>query len=170
MLIALIAVFVVLGVIQYFMPKPQVPPPEKAQQTQQQQPQQPPGPAAVPTATSTPLPPKSPAAVVKVPVKAATGETESVLETDAYKITFTNRGAAVKSWLLTKKEKLKNGSEKYKYPDDAGKPFELVNPVVAGQLGYPLSFFSYDKDLEKKLNEALYVAVRNPGSGALTYE
>jgi YidC/Oxa1 family membrane protein insertase len=170
MLIALVAVFVVLGVMQYFMPKPQAPPPEKAQQAQQQQPQQSPGPVATPTATSTPRPPKSPAAVVKVPVKAATAETESVLETDAYRITFTNRGAAVKSWLLTKKEKRKDGQEKYKYPDDAGKPFELVNPVVAGQLGYPLSFFSYDKDLEKKLNEALYVAVRNSSTGALTYE
>jgi YidC/Oxa1 family membrane protein insertase len=170
MLIALVAVFVVLGVMQYFMPKPQAPPPEKAQQTQQQQPQQSPGPGAIPTATSTPLPPKSPAAAVRVPVKAATAETESVLETDAYRITFTNRGAAVKSWLLTKKEKRKDGSEKYKYPDDAGKPFELVNPVVAGQLGYPLSFFSYDKDLEKKLNEALYVAGKNSSSGVLTYE
>jgi YidC/Oxa1 family membrane protein insertase len=169
MLIALVAVFVVLGVMQYFMPKPQAPP-QKAQQTQQQQPQQSPVPVAAPTATSTPLPPKSPAAAVKVPVKAATAETESVLETDAYRITFTNRGAVAKSWLLTKKEKRKDGSEKYKYPDDAGKPFELVNPVVAGQLGYPLSLFSYDKDLEKKLNEAMYVHGRDPATGALTYE
>jgi YidC/Oxa1 family membrane protein insertase len=170
MLIALVAVFVVLGVMQYFMPKPPAPPPEKTQQTQQQQPQQSPGPVAVPTATSTPLPPKRPAAAVKVPVKAASAETESVLETDTYRITFTNRGAVVKSWLLTKKEKRKDGSEKYKYPDDAGKPFELVNQVVAGQLGYPLSFFTYDKDLEKRLNEALYVAGRDPATGALTYE
>jgi len=170
MLIALVAVFVVLGVMQYFMPKPQAPPPEKTQQTQQQQSQQSPAPVAVPTATSTPLPPKSPAAAVRVPVKAATAETESVLETNGYRITFTNRGAVVKSWLLTTKERRKDGSEKYKYPDDAGKPFELVNPVVAGQLGYPLSFFSYDKDLEKKLNEALYVAGPKSSTGALTYE
>ena len=68
MLIALVAVFVVLGVMQYFMPKPKAPPPEQAQQTQQQQSQQSPSPVAVPTATSTPLPPKSPAAAVRVPV------------------------------------------------------------------------------------------------------
>jgi YidC/Oxa1 family membrane protein insertase len=170
MLIALVAVFVVLGVMQYFMPKPPAPPPEKAQQTPQQQPQQSPSPVAAPTATSTPRPPKSPSAAIKVPVKAASAETESVLETDAYRITFTNRGAAVKSWLLTKKDKGKDGSEKYKYPDDAGKPFELINQLVAGQLGYPLSLFTYDKDLEKKLNEALYVAGRDPATGALTYE
>jgi YidC/Oxa1 family membrane protein insertase len=78
----------------------------------------------------------------------------------------------VKSWLLTEKEKRKDGSEKYKYPDDAGKPFELVNPTIAGQLGYPLSFFAYDKDLEKKLNEALYVggAPDNSTKGPLTFE
>ena len=171
MLIALVAVFVVLGVMQYFMPKPPAPPTDKTQQTQQQQQSQPsPGPRAAPLATSTPLPPKSPAATVKVPVKAATAETESVLETDAYRITFTNHGAAVKSWLLTKKEKRKDGSEKYKYPDDAGKPFELVNPLVAGQLGYPLSLFSYDKDLEKRLNDALYVVRQDSVTGALGYE
>jgi YidC/Oxa1 family membrane protein insertase len=98
MLIALVAVFVVLGVMQYFMPKPPAPPPGKAQQTPQQQPQQSPGPVAAPTATSTPRPSRPPAAAIKVPVKAASAETESVLETDAYRITFTNRGAAVKSW------------------------------------------------------------------------
>ncbi|HEY2116641.1 MAG TPA: membrane protein insertase YidC [Candidatus Angelobacter sp.] len=170
MLIALVAVFVVLGVMQYFMPKPPAPPPGKAQQTPQQQPQQSPGPVAAPAATSTPRPSRPPAAAIKVPVKAASAETESILETDAYRITFTNRGAVVKSWLLTKKEKRKDGSERYKYPDDAGKPFELVNQLVAGQLGYPLSLFSYDKELEKKLNEALYVAGRDPATGALTYE
>src|SRR5690242_18039701 len=102
MLIALVAVFVVFGVMQYFMPKPSPPPPEKTQQTHQQQSRQSPGSVAAPTATSSPLPQKSPAAVVKVPVSAATAETESVLESDAYRITCTNRGAVVKSWLLTR--------------------------------------------------------------------
>ena len=43
---------------------------------------------------------------------------------------------------------------------------------MAGQLGNPLSFFAYDKDLEKKLNESLYVggAASGSTSGALTYE
>ena len=51
MLLALVAVFVVLGVMQYFMPKPQTPPPEKASKQQQsQQAQQTPSPVAVPTA------------------------------------------------------------------------------------------------------------------------
>jgi YidC/Oxa1 family membrane protein insertase len=171
MLLALVAVFVVLGVMQYFMPKPQTP--QDKGPVQQQQSQQKPTPVAVPTASSTPEPRKAPpAAAARVPVKMATAETESVLETPTYRITFTNRGASVKSWLLTEKEKFKDGTEKYKYTDDNGKPFELVNPTVAGQLGNPLSFFAYDKDLEKKLNESLYVGGATSGSpaGALTYE
>ena len=113
MLLALVAVFVVLGVMQYFMPKPQTPPDKgQPQQQQSQQAQQTPSPVAVPTTSSTPVSPKSPASAVKVPVKTATSETESVLETPTYRITFTNRGASVKSWLLTEKEKFKDGTEK----------------------------------------------------------
>ncbi len=171
MLLALLLVFVVIGVMQYFMPKPQPPQQDKGQQQQQQSQQQQP-PPAVPAASSTPVPPKSPAAVAKVPVKAATEEKESVLDNGYYRITFTNRGAVVKSWLLTEKEKQKDGTEKYKYPDNTGKPFDLVNHTVAPELGYPLSFFTYDKELEKKLNEALYAggATSESTAGALTYE
>src|ERR1700739_5169030 len=141
MLLALLAVFVVLGVMQYFMPKPQTPP-DKSQQQQQSQSQQAPSPVAAPASSSTPVAPKSPATALKVPVKTAASETESVLETPTYRITFTNRGASVKSWLLTEKEKFKDGTEKYKYTDDNGKPFDLVNSTVASQLGNPLSFFA----------------------------
>ncbi|HEV7552183.1 MAG TPA: hypothetical protein VGP65_10885, partial [Candidatus Angelobacter sp.] len=44
MLFALVAVFVVLGIMQYFMPKPQAPPDKGQQQQQGQQAQQKPGP------------------------------------------------------------------------------------------------------------------------------
>jgi YidC/Oxa1 family membrane protein insertase len=159
MLIALLLVFVVLGVVQYFMPKPQQPPQDKSQ-PQQQQSQQPPaavqtpggGVAPASAAKSTRAP-----AAPKVPVKAATAEAESVLETEFFRITFSNRGAVAKSWILKE------------HKDNAGNPFDIINQTVAAQLGYPLSLFSYDKELEKKLNESLYVA----GSGdskALTFE
>jgi YidC/Oxa1 family membrane protein insertase len=171
MLLALFVVFIVIGVMQYFMPKPAQPPQQdKGQQQHQQQPT--PGAAAVPGATSTPVPPRTPAAVAKAPVKAGTAEAESVLENGFYRITFTNRGAVVKSWLLTEKEKQKDGKESYKYTDNAGKPFDLVNHTVAPALGYPLSFFTFDQELERKLNEALYAggAVSTSTTGSLTYE
>jgi YidC/Oxa1 family membrane protein insertase len=168
MLFALLAVFLVLGLLQLILPKPPQPPPaqQQQQQSQQQQPKSQPSPAtaAVPAATATPVLPKSPAA--RIPVKKADQESESVVDNGVYRITFSNRGAVVKSWTLT--EKNKDGS--YKYTDNAGKPFDLVNPAVAQQLGYPLSLFTYDKGLEKEINEALYVGSAQSSDGALSFE
>ena len=166
MLIALLAVFLVLGVMQFFLPKaPQPPTQEKSQQQSSSQQ----APAATPGAapTGTPVSPKTPAPAAKTPVKVANAEAESVLETNSYRITFSNRGAVVKSWLLLSKNR--NGT--YRYTDNAGKPFDLVNQQIAPQLGYPLSLFMYDEALKKKLNEALYVNT-SPASktGPLTFE
>ena len=55
MLLALVAVFVVLGVMQYFMPKPQTPPAKGQPQQQSQQAQQTPSPVAGPMTSSTPV-------------------------------------------------------------------------------------------------------------------
>jgi glycerophosphoryl diester phosphodiesterase len=69
---------------------------------------------------------------------------------------YTFRGSTSANARKPLDEKQKDGSEIYKYTDNAGKPFDLVNHTVSAQLGYPLSFFTFDKELEKKLNEALY--------------
>jgi YidC/Oxa1 family membrane protein insertase len=169
LLFTLLAVFLVIGVMQYLLPKPQQPP--AAEKNQQQQAQQQPTatpPPVGPTATSTPTGPKKPAAAARVPVKTAGSEAETVLDNGFYRITFTNRGAVVKSWLLT--EKNKDGS--YKYSDNSGKPFDLVNQTIAPQLGYPLSLFFYDKDLENKVNQALFVreSVGDSPTAPLTFE
>ncbi len=75
----------------------------------------------------------------------ATSEAETVIENDLYRITFTNRGAQVKSWILKK------------YDDDRGKPLELVSST-AEKYGYPLSLWTYDEAQRNKINSALYVA------------
>ena len=157
MLIALLGVFVVLGLLQLVLPKPPQPPPNQQQQQQTQQQPAPSTPTPAPLATATPAgkrSPNPPAAAPKIPVKKADQEAESVLDNGVYRITFTNRGAVVKSWTLT--EKNKDGS--YKYTDNSGKPFDLVNQTVAPQLGYPFSLFTYDKELEKNVNQGFYVA------------
>jgi len=78
--------------------------------------------------------------------KQAASETETVIENDLYRITFTNRGAQVKSWILKKFDnEAQNG------------PLDLVNPAAAPQFGYPLSLWTYDESLRAKLNSALYV-------------
>ncbi|HKN36972.1 MAG TPA: membrane protein insertase YidC [Terriglobales bacterium] len=101
-------------------------------------------PAAAP---GTPTPPQ--AAEAPTPVKGVTkqagSETETVIENDLYKITFTNRGGQVKSWILKK------------FDDDQGKPLELVNLAAAPKFGLPLSLWVYDEGLRSKLNSALYV-------------
>jgi len=82
----------------------------------------------------------------QVATKQAASESQTVIENGLYKITFSNRGAQVKSWILKK------------YTDDKGQPLELVHSVAAPQFGYPLSLYTYDPALTKKLNEALYVS------------
>jgi YidC/Oxa1 family membrane protein insertase len=76
----------------------------------------------------------------------AAGEKDIVVENELYRITFTNRGAAVKSWIL----------KKYK-ADDQKTPLDLVNQDAASEFGRPLSLFTYDATLKNKLNSALYV-------------
>ena len=81
--------------------------------------------------------------------KQAASETETVIENDLYRITFSNRGAQVKSWILKK------------YDNDAQNgPLDLVNTAAAAQYGYPLSLWTYDETLRGKLSSALYVASR----------
>ncbi len=96
-------------------------------------------------------PPTSPAAQASpAPTTPATrkadAETETVIENDLYRITFTNRGAQVKSWILKK------------YDNDAEKgSLDLVNPQAAAQFGFPLSLYAYDETVRNTLNSALYV-------------
>ncbi len=115
------------------------PPPPKDQPAQQ-----------LPAQTK-PAVPAAPAPVVATPApgvtKQATKEEPIVVENDLYKITFSNRGAEVKSWILKK------------YDNDAQNgPLDLVNPAAAQQYGYPLSLWAYDEDLRGRLSSDLYVA------------
>ena len=68
-----------------------------------------------------------------------------MVENELYKITLTNRGGQVKSWILKK------------YDDEKGRPLDLVNNVAAEKYGYPLSLWAYDEALRNKLNSALYL-------------
>ena len=93
----------------------------------------------------------------------AANETETVVENDWYRITFTNRGGVVKSWLLKK------------YKDDSQKaPLDLVNHDAAAKFGMPLSLFTYDAGLKSRLNSVLYAAsatgdINAPGTLSFDY-
>jgi YidC/Oxa1 family membrane protein insertase len=130
--------------LKKYLPEPPAPQKENKTQTQAQPPtpQQPAAPAAA-TSTAAKRPKAAPAPVVET--KQAAAETQTVIENDLYRITFTNRGGQVTSWILKK------------YTDDHGKPLELVNHAAAAKYGYPLSLWTYDEGLRNKLNSALYV-------------
>src|SRR5436190_10450155 len=78
--------------------------------------------------------------------KAASAESETVVENDLYKITFSNRGAQVKSWILKK------------FNDDQGRPLDLVHQAASARYGYTLSLWTYVEPLRNKLSSVLYVS------------
>src|ERR1700686_3809939 len=143
MLVFLLTFIVMLAfqpLLKKYFPQP------VTQQQRQSQPVQP-QPATQATAAMVApsvTPARSPANTVS---KQASAETETVIENDLYRITFTNRGAQVKSWILKK------------FDNDAQNGLlDLVNPAAAQKYGYPLSLWTYDETLRNHLNSALYVA------------
>ncbi|MGH9522575.1 MAG: membrane protein insertase YidC, partial [Terriglobales bacterium] len=157
LLIAFALTFAVLLISQpllmKFVKQPQAPAKQEQTQQPQQQPaaQSPaePAPAAASVASAAPsrgkrkasTPPAAPVAT-----KQASTEQETVVDSGAYHVVFTNRGAQVKSWILKQ------------YDDESGKPLDLVNAKASAQFGYPLSLWTYDEGLRKKLADGLYVA------------
>jgi YidC/Oxa1 family membrane protein insertase len=97
---------------------------------------------SIQAATSLALPVSVPATGAS---KQALAEAETVVENDLYRVTFTNRGGLVKSWILKT------------YFDEHGNPLELVSKA-AENYGYPMSLWTYDEAQRNKINSALYVA------------
>jgi YidC/Oxa1 family membrane protein insertase len=85
-------------------------------------------------------------AASSVPSVQAAAEQNTVVENDLFRITFSNRGAEVTSWIL----------KHYKGAD--GKPLDLIHQQAAAQFGYPLSLYTADASIASSLNQALYVA------------
>jgi YidC/Oxa1 family membrane protein insertase len=147
MLVFLLAFIVMLAfqpLLKKYFPQPVAPPAQQQTQPAQSQPT-----AAAPA--SAPAVATAPASTV---TKQAASETETVIENDLYRITFTNRGAQVKSWILKKFDnEAQNG------------PLDLVNPDAAPKYGYPLSLWTYDETLRNQLASALYVPGTMPVIG-----
>jgi YidC/Oxa1 family membrane protein insertase len=142
LLLVFLLTFVVLIVFQPLLKKymPQAPAaPQLQNQAVQAQP--------VPAPSASVAPASVPSASLSTITKQASAETETIIENDLYRITFTNRGAQVKSWILKK------------FDNDAQNgPLDLVNSLAAPKFGYPLSLWTYDETLRNRLNSALYVA------------
>src|SRR6202012_3704517 len=98
------------------------------------QPAPPLGSSGTPSATAAP-----------VPAIQAAAESTTVVANELYRITFSNRGGQVTSWILKK------------YRDNSGNPLDMVHEGAAKQFGYPLSLYTYDPTLTRSLANALYV-------------
>jgi YidC/Oxa1 family membrane protein insertase len=130
-----LVIIVFQPVLKKYLPQPPAPAPQVETKTQ-------PAPAATqPSPASRQI-----ESAVPIAARQARSEADSTIENDFYKITFTNRGAQVKSWILKK------------YEDEKGQPLELVNVVAAEKYGYPLSLWTYDEKLRETLKSSLYVA------------
>ena len=142
LLLIMAVMVVVFFALQYFRAKhnPQTASPNAPAQTSNQ-------------ATVNPPPSPTVAATVagqtiQVPaVQPVVGASESttVVENELYKITFSNRGAQATSWILKKQK------------DSYGKPLDLIHTQAAGEVGYPLSLYTYDPALTANLKNALYL-------------
>lgn len=80
-----------------------------------------------------------------VPAVQAAAESSTVVENALYRITFSNRGGEVTSWILKR------------FQDDAGHPLDLVHAGASKLYGYPLSLYTYNAGLTATLSRALYV-------------
>ncbi len=103
-------------------------------------------PAPVPSAK--PVPPKPAGGVI-----VAQGDETATVETDLYRLRFSNRGAVVRSWVLKK------------YKD-----LELVNPAANGKTVFPLAVRFHVGQSAEALNTALYSMKVSPDGLRVDFE
>lgn len=135
MMLAFVMVIMLQGIFYKQPPKPATPASESATAAKPNAS----NPAPATTATS------APAARQPLETKQASTEGDITVEDDLYRVVLTNHGGQAKSWIL------KN------YKNDKGQPLDLVNEKAGALAGLPLSLWTYDEALRKKLNDALYV-------------
>ena len=158
-LMAMMVIFVavVLGLQIYkakTLPPPSPAPPIAATQTPSQ-----PAPAASVATPQVAIVAKSSAPAA--PVVQASAESTTVVENDLYRITFSNRGAQVTSWVLKG------------YKDLDSKPLDLIHHQAAALYGYPLSLSTADASISSTINQALFVPSATgplPAPATLTFK
>jgi YidC/Oxa1 family membrane protein insertase len=150
--IRLLLAFLLMGLVLFLTPyfyKPQPPPkpaaPAAAQKAVAEPKVEPPKPAPVPS-------PAPPAAL------AADKEEQWEMDNGVYRITFSNRGAVVRSWILTR------------YRDSQGNPLQLVNLKAVERSGYPLSLVFKDTTPPVDPNTALFAVQRSGGGLHLDFQ
>jgi len=168
--VRLLIAFLLMGIVMFLTPyffKSQVPPANKGaagQTASQSTPGAPSTPGAQPAAGATAPPPAAAAsaeeeAVAAAPPVGATPqkpEPSLVIETDRYKIAFSNQGGTVRSWQLKKTKGNDN------------KTLDLVNSAAGGDFPYSLHF--PEQKPAANVNWAWYQQTADPDGLGVTYE
>lgn len=88
----------------------------------------------------------------------AQAETFTEIDTDLYRIRFSNKGGVVTSWVFKK------------YHDESGKPLELINPAaLQDKLPLPMSIETTGTKLPFDPNTVLYVPKLSPDGLGIEY-
>jgi YidC/Oxa1 family membrane protein insertase len=156
LLIAFILMGVVLFVTPYFYKG--VAPPKKTGPVATKTELSAPG-APAPEQPTVPSEKSAPAAVESAPAApsvAAQNEQLYAIDTDLFRISFSNRGGVVKSWLLKK------------FKASAGGPLELINPDSHADLPFALYFPGPKPDTD--LNQALFQAKADPDGLGISFD
>jgi len=157
-----LSIIVILLWAKFFAPKPPVQAPQQNKPVAA-------APSAPGTEAQTNATPSSKSTVVVAPPAVVVGDKNErtiVVESDLYRVEFSNRGGVVKSWQL---KKYTDDTKPPQKCDDGSNPpcvLDLVHPKTAQEVGgWPLSIALDDQNLENTANSALYVS---SASGNLT--
>ena len=145
----LLIAFALMGVVifgtQYLMPQPRPEPVKKE------------APKAAPKdPVVAPIEKLAAAPTPSVETVAAAKEEVHRIETDLYRVEFSNKGGVVTSWILKK------------FKDSQGKPLQLVHTAGTGKIGYPFSVQLNGRDMNPNLN--WYLFATKPGPDGLSVE
>jgi len=151
----LLLAFLLMGVVLFLTPyfyQPAETPPTGEAPTQET--------PAPPVEEAVVLPPAPESVEVPDVPGAISAEQEQnvVIETDVYRIVFSNRGAVVRSWVLKD------------YLDNNGDQLDLVYAPATATVGFPFSLEHADGTPASELNDALFVATTTDDSLGVEFE
>jgi YidC/Oxa1 family membrane protein insertase len=149
---------VLFGAQYFFHPAPAPKPVAPTNPNHAAEVAKPPAPAAAEKANAPKEAASTPAAVPSGETVQATAEATQTIDTDLYRIVFTNKGAVVKSWELKK------------FRDSTGKKvLDLVNDSSTG-LPFPFSIDTKGQQLPFEPNQVLYSVKQTPDKLGISFE
>ena len=154
--IRLLITFVLMGLVLFLTPyvlKNTSPPAAPKKEAVAPKPE----PAKSAPAAETPAPTVAAQAAAGT-IMAERQDDQITLETDLYRIQFSNRGAAVRSWVLKK------------FFDQSKKQVELVNAAGGTRLGFPFAVLTKGTAVAPEPNQVLYVATKSASGLGITFE